>query len=83
MPKRKEKTETIIIQDQEGTKTTPNRTNLLKATRIRGTRTPKGEITTNTKGRTTTIFRQTSLVPFAVSMAIILTISLKLLTLNG
>jgi hypothetical protein len=81
MPKRKEKTETIIIQDQEGI--TPNRTNLSGETRIRGTRTPKGEITTNAKGRITTIFRQTSLVPFAVSMAIILTISLKLLTLNG
>jgi hypothetical protein len=83
MPKRKEKTETIIILDQEETRTTPSRTNLLGATRIRGTRTPRGEITTNAKGRTPTIFGQTSLVPFVVSMVIILTISLKLLTSNG
>jgi hypothetical protein len=83
MPKRKEKTETIIILDQEETRTNPSRTNLSGATRTRGTRTPKGEITTNAKGRTTTIFRQTSLVPFVVSMAIILTISPKLRTSNG
>jgi hypothetical protein len=49
MPKRKEKTETIIIQDQG--EITPNKTNLLGATRIKGTRTPKGEITTNAKGK--------------------------------
>jgi hypothetical protein len=77
MPKRKEKTETIITQDQG--ETTPNKTNLLGATRIRGTRTPKGEITTNAKGgTTTTTSRRTSLVPFVVSMVIILTISPKL-----
>jgi hypothetical protein len=56
MPKRKEETETIITQDQEETKTTPNRTNLPGATRIRGMRTPKEEITTNAKGRITTNF---------------------------
>jgi hypothetical protein len=81
MPKRKEKTETIITQDQG--ETTPNKTNLLGATRIRGTRTPKGEITTNAKGGTTTTSGQTSLVPFAVSMVIILTISPKSPTSNG
>jgi hypothetical protein len=43
MPKREEKIETIIIQDQEGTTTTPNKTNQLGATRIRGTRTPRGQ----------------------------------------
>jgi hypothetical protein len=81
MPKTKEKTETIIIEEHEGI--IPNRTNLSGETRINGTRTPKGEITTNAKGRITKIFGQTSLVPFAVSMAIILTSALKLLTLNG
>jgi hypothetical protein len=81
MPKGKEKNETIILQDQEGI--TPTRTNLSGSTRIRGTRTLRGAIIKNTKGRITTIFGQTSLVPFAVSMAIILTISLKSMTLNG
>jgi hypothetical protein len=52
MPKRKEKTETIITQDQG--EITPNKTNLLGETRIRVTRTPKGTITTNAKGGTTT-----------------------------
>jgi hypothetical protein len=83
MPERKGKTETIIISDQEETRTNPSRTNLQGATRTRGTRTLKGEITTNAKERTTTIFRQTSLVPFAVSMAIILTIAPKSQTSNG
>ena len=77
MPGRKEKIETIIILDQEEIITNPSRTNLPRVNNTRGTRTPKGEITTNTKGRKTTIFRQTSLVPFAVNMAIILTISPK------
>jgi hypothetical protein len=81
MPKIKEKTKTIIIQAQEGI--TPNRTNLSGATRIKGTRTSKGEIITNSKGIIKTIFGKTSLVPFVVSMAIILTIPLKSFTLNG
>jgi hypothetical protein len=80
---RKEKIKTILISDQEETRTNPNKTNLQGATRTKGTRTPKGEITTNAKGRTTIIFRQTSLVPFVVNMVIILTIAPKLLTLNG
>jgi hypothetical protein len=72
MPKIKEKTETIITQDQG--ETTPNITILLGETKIRGTRTPKGEIKTNAKGgKTTTTLGQTSLVLFAVSMLIILT----------
>jgi hypothetical protein len=82
MPKRKENTETITTQDQEGTKTTLNKTNRLGVNITRGTRTPKGAITTNTKGRITTLFEPTSLVPFAMSMAIIPTISLKLMILN-
>ena len=81
MPKIKEKTETIIILDQE--EITPNKTNLLGAIKIKGIRTPKEAIATNTKGRIETTYGQISLVPFLVSMAIILTISPKLLTLNG
>jgi hypothetical protein len=53
MPRRKGKTETIITRDQE--EITPNKTIPLGATRIKETRTPKGTITTNDKGRTTTI----------------------------
>jgi hypothetical protein len=52
MPKIKEKTETIITQDQ-GEKT-PNKTTLMGATRTRVTRTPRGKIKTNPKGGTTT-----------------------------
>ena len=81
MPKRKGKIGTITTQVKAGI--TPNRTNLLGATRIRGTRTPKGEIIKNSKGIITTILIKNSLLPFTVSMAIILTISLKFLTLNG
>jgi hypothetical protein len=79
--KKKEKTETIIKQDQG--EINPNRTNLLGETRIRGTRTPKGEIKKITKGGTTITSGRTSLVPFAVSMVIILTIAPKSPTLNG
>jgi hypothetical protein len=82
MPRRKEKIETIITRDQ--VEITPNKTNLLGATRIKVTRTPKGTITTNSKGRTTiTTSGRTSLVLFVVSMDIILTISPKFLTSNG
>jgi hypothetical protein len=48
MPKRKEKTGTMTTQVKEGI--TPNRTNLLGATRIKGIITPMGEITTCVKG---------------------------------
>jgi hypothetical protein len=62
---------------------TPNKTNLLGATRTRVTRTPMGEITTNAKGGTTTTTSgQTSLMIFVVSMVIILTIAPKLWTSN-
>jgi hypothetical protein len=77
MLERKGKIETKIISDQEET-----RTNLQGETITRGTRTLKGEITTNTKERTKKIFGQTSLVPFAVSMSIILTIAPKSQTSN-
>jgi hypothetical protein len=63
---------------------TQNKTNLLGATKIMVTRTPKGIKTTNAKGGTTiTTSGQASLVLFAVSMAITLTIAPKLMTLNG
>jgi hypothetical protein len=81
MKKRKEKNETIITHDQE--EITPNKTNLLGATRIRVIRTPKGTITTNAKGGTkTTTSSQTSLALFVVSMDITITISPKLPTSN-
>jgi hypothetical protein len=81
MPKRKGKTKTRITQDQG--EITPNKTNLLGATRTKVTKTPKGEITTNAKGGITTkIFEQTFLVPFAVNTVIILAIAPKSLTLN-
>ena len=71
MPRRKKKIETIITQDH--VEITPNKTNLLGITRIRVTRTPKGTITTNSKGGTTTTTSgQTSLALFAVSMEITL-----------
>jgi hypothetical protein len=83
MPERKRKIETIIISYQEETGTNPSKTNVQGETRNRGTRTLKGKITTNVEEITTTIFRQTSLVPFAVSMAIILTIAPKSQNSNG
>jgi hypothetical protein len=81
MPKRKEKSETIIPQDQA--KITPNNTNLLGETRTSITKILKGTITTKSKGGTTTTYRRTSLVPCVVSMVIILTIVPKLSASNG
>jgi hypothetical protein len=48
MPKRKEKIGTITTQVKAGINT--NRTNLLGETKIKGIRTPSGEITTSVKG---------------------------------
>jgi hypothetical protein len=62
---------------------TPNRTNLLGATRTKGLRTPRGETTTGIKGKITITFEPTSPVPFAVSSVIILIIAPKSLILNG
>jgi hypothetical protein len=50
--KKKGKNKTIITQDQ--VEITPNKTNLLGATKTKVTRTPKGPIKTNTKRGTTT-----------------------------
>jgi hypothetical protein len=44
---RKEKIETIIIRDQEETRTNPSRTNLSGATKSKGIKKLKGETTTN------------------------------------
>jgi hypothetical protein len=81
MPKRKGKKGTITTQVKEGI--TPNRTNQLGATRIKGIRTPRGEITIGVKGEIKILLKPTSLVPFAVSSVIILIIAPKLLILNG
>jgi hypothetical protein len=76
MPRRKGKTETIITRDQA--EITPNKTIPLGETR-----TTKGTITTNDKGRTIKILGLNSLVLSVVSMDIIHTISPKLSTSNG
>jgi hypothetical protein len=62
---------------------TPNKTNLLGATRTKGIKTPKGDITTGVKGEIKILLEPPSLVPFAVSSVIILIIVPKLLILNG
>jgi hypothetical protein len=81
MTKIKEKNETIITQDQA--EITPNKTNMLGETRTRVTKILKGTIKKNSKGGTTTITSiKISLVPFAVTIVVILTISPKLLTSN-
>jgi hypothetical protein len=77
IPGRKEKIKKIIILDQEEIRSNPSRTNLSGVTNTRGTRTPKGAITTNAEGRTKKTFGQTSRVPFVVNMAIIFTIAPK------
>jgi hypothetical protein len=81
MPKIKGKTGTITTQVKAGI--TPNRTNLLGATRIKGIRTPRGEITIGIKGEIEILLKPPSLVPFAVSSVIILIISPESLILNG
>ena len=81
MPKRKEKIRTITTQVKA--EITPNRTNLLGATKIKGIRNPRGVTTTGVKVKVTTTFEPTSLVPFAVSLVIILIISPKSLILNS
>jgi hypothetical protein len=81
MPKRKEKIRTITTQVKA--EITPNRTNLLGGTRIKGLRIPMGETTTYVKGKITITFEPTSPVPFAVSSVTILIIAPKSLILNG
>jgi hypothetical protein len=81
MPKRKEKTGTIATQVKVGI--TPKKTNLLGATRIKGIRNPRGEITTSVKGEITILLEPPSIVPFVVSSVIILIIVHKSLILNG
>jgi hypothetical protein len=81
MPKRKEKIRTITTQVKA--EITPNRTNLLGATRIKGLRTPRGTKTTDIKGIITITFEPISPMPFAVSWVTILIITSKSLILNG
>jgi hypothetical protein len=81
MPRRKEKIETITTRDQE--EITPNKTIPLGETRIKATKTPKGETITinHDKGRTI-ISELTSLALYVVSMDIILTTAPKLSITN-
>jgi hypothetical protein len=81
MPKRKEKIGTITTQVKEGI--TPNRTNLLGETRIKGIRTPRGALTTGVKGEITILSKPPFVVPFVVNSVIILIIAPKSLILNG
>jgi hypothetical protein len=61
----------------------PSRTNLLGATRTKGTRTPRGAIIIGVKGEITIMLKPTSLVPFVVILVIILIIAPKSLISNG
>jgi hypothetical protein len=72
------------IKTKDKGETPNNQTPQLGETKIRLTKTPKGEITmaNQDKGETTT-FKPTSLAHYAVSMVIILIISPKLLSTNG
>jgi hypothetical protein len=79
MPRRKDKIGITITQDKAGIN--PHITNLLGATRTKGTKTPKGEIITNAKGKI--MLKPFSLVPFVVSLVITLTISPRSLISNG
>jgi hypothetical protein len=59
----------------------PHSINPLGATRTKRTKTPKGEITTNAKGRI--MLKPSSLVPFVVGSFITLTIAPRSLISNG
>jgi hypothetical protein len=61
----------------------PNRSNLLGATRTKGIRTSRGEITIGVKGEITILLKPTSLVPFAMHSVIILIIAPKSLISNS
>jgi hypothetical protein len=78
--KKKEKIKTITTQVK--VEITPNRTNLLGETRIKGLRIPKGATTKDFQRKITITFEPTSPVPFAVSSVTILIIAPKSLILN-
>jgi hypothetical protein len=81
MPKRKDGTGITTTHVKVGIN--PNNTNLLGAPRTRGIKTPRGAIIISAKGEITIMLKQTSLVPFVVSLAITLIISPKSLISNG
>jgi hypothetical protein len=81
MTRRKEKTKTITTQNWK--EITPNKTISLGETRIKATKTPKGEkIKINHKKGRTVTSELTSLMIYVVSMDIILTISPKFMISN-
>jgi hypothetical protein len=71
MPRRKDRTGITTTQVKVGIN--PHNTNQLGETRTKGTKTPKGEIITNSKGEI--MLKPSSLVPFVVSSVITLTIA--------
>jgi hypothetical protein len=79
MPRRKEGTGITTTQVKAGIN--PHSTNPLGATRTKGTKTPKGAIITNAKGKI--MLKPSSLVPFVVSLVSTLTIAPRLLISNG
>jgi hypothetical protein len=81
MPKRKEEIGTITTQSKA--RINPNKTNLLGATITKGIRTPREATTTGIKGEIKILLKQTSLLPFAVILVIILIIAPKSLILNS
>jgi hypothetical protein len=79
MPRRKDRIGITKTQVKAGIN--PHSTNPLGATRTKGTKTPKGAITTNAKGGI--MLKPSSLVHFVVSSVITLTIAPKSLISNG
>jgi hypothetical protein len=79
MPRRKDGTGITTTLVKAGIN--PHSTNPLGATRTKGTKTPKGAITTNAKGGI--MLKPSSLVPFVVSSVITLTIAPRSLISNG
>jgi hypothetical protein len=71
MPRIKDGTGITTTQVKAGIN--PHSTNPLRATRTKGTKTPKGEKIINTKGEI--MLKPSSLVPFVVSSAITLIIA--------
>jgi hypothetical protein len=61
----------------------PHSTNPLRVTRTKGTKTPKGAIIINSKGKIIIMLTPFSLVPFVVSLATTLIIAPKSLISNG
>jgi hypothetical protein len=79
MPRRKDRTGITKTLVKAGIN--PHSINPLGAIRTQGTKTPKGAITTNAKGRI--MLKPYSLVPFVVSSVITLTSAPRLLISNS